>query len=311
MDSRPSSVGEVKSRLKAQKQVSYRMIVIQPPKSGWFLHTLLIDVPPAGLEAPYNTPFSYDYDDVRALAGHVTGEQAALWLREGQKVIQVTDPLNATRTYESIGTPTLSAPEAQGGAIWTHYPSRTQQSLPPMLWPHTQYRLSTQGSQGAGQFHRRLLIADGCPFFPQFEDLVGELIYGVARTSPSDPQFVNASTVSPSVTVRIAETKGWIDHIDVSPAEIRVAVKGDDLEGAHLQVSGGPTFHREVALPNNSSAGDAEARHLNVPLPVDPLPELWVVLSRGHSWLDYRVFPTQYLRQNGRGQKGACIVPFE
>ena len=289
MDSGPISIGEVKSLLKAQKRASFRMVVIQPPMSARFLHTLLIDVPPTGSEAPYNTSFSYDYGDVLALAGDVSGEEAGQWLREGGKVIAVKDPLDATRTYE-MGSLRLSATEAApGGATRTRYPSRAQQAFPLMRWPHTQYSFPIQGSQRATEFHRRLLIADGCPFFPRLEDVVGELIYGVAGTSPSVPQFANEV-----ITVRIAEAKGWIDQIVVSPTSLRVAVKGDDLEGVRLQVSGGPTFHREVELPCISSAGDDEARHVDVPLLVDPLPELWVVLSRGNSWLDYRVFPTQW-----------------
>ncbi len=288
--------------LAAQDCVSYRMVCVQPPRSSWLIHAMVVDVLPA--DAAHPSAFSYEYRDVHALGGQVTGAAIVTILQKGGKLVNVSHPLAPDVTY-SFGMPSLADTDAAGGLTWYRFPSRSSESIMPLLWPHTRYELPIQNYSRV-QVPRHLLINEGCPFFPDVESLIADRIYGVPR------EHVPGTRLSdPAIVVRVADARSWLDRVAVSTSSILVSVRGADLHDVRLHTSGVATVEPEIDLGRDdggAQVGQGEQRSITLPLVGEAPPSFQLLLAHKADWRDYRVVPTQWLPFHDR-EPGVTISP--
>lgn len=289
MDMGQGTVADLVTPLATHAHVAYRMVLVQPPAHPWYLHTALIDVLPPDAPALHALPFSYDYRDARALGGQMAGADARALLQHSGKMAQISDAVDTTRRHD------LAIPEIAPSLQWFKFPSHVRERILPLPWPHTRFDLVLPhaASSPVTQVRRPFLIAEGCPFFPDLETLVADLIYGVARDHLRGRQLFD-----PSIRLRVADARSWLDQVEVSPSSVRVSVRGTDLQGVHLHLSGAPGVRAETNVQQAESAthpNGGEVRLLTLPIVGELAPSLWVLLARGTEWHDYRAVLTEWV----------------
>ncbi len=156
------SIEHLIARLSPLPSLSYRIVLVQPPTGSQLLHTLLVDALPANAHGSREEPFSYHYRDVHALGGQISGVDIANFLQRGKKMVTLADPVDSTVSY-TFGMPPLVDPQAAGGLAWYRFPSRSRESIAPLLWPHTRYAPFIQDTLSylGNQIPRHLLINEG------------------------------------------------------------------------------------------------------------------------------------------------------
>ncbi len=81
------------------------------------------------------------------------------------------------------------------------------------------------------------------------------------------------------ILIRQASTDAWIEHVHFSPSSLSVQVEGSQFLNIFLQVQAPPYPPFERTIESSGS--------VDCPLP-DGIPEqVWIVLLREHTWLDY------------------------
>src|SRR5205823_3114978 len=101
-------------------------------------------------------------------------------------------------------------------------------------WPYTQFEIPLE-VRATYRPDGPFIGARGCPSYPSFHDLVSDLVYGVRQRSSTLMQLE-----SQAVTVRVAQTEAWIDHIVLSPGALVITMVGSHIRGARLEVKGAP-----------------------------------------------------------------------
>ncbi len=248
---------ELAEKLKAVRQASFKM-VLQNKEGHWLLHTLIVDVLPE--ESRPNSPkYCYDYGLVAFIAGIVPGTDIASWL------------LNQSGKIDGYDFQyTIQLDVTQSNIIWTQQPSYASTRLPKIAFPFTQYELP-QPSNVWG-LPSGILVNDHCPFFPNVQHAISQLMYEV-----TDPSQLGAT--HQAYFVRFVHDEARIQHIEISPLLLSIDVNGTNLAKTRCQISGPPelTFEIEVSHP----------QRVDCPLPQGMPPDVWIVLSRGNEWLDY------------------------
>ncbi len=254
------SVVELVEKLKDVPTVSFRM-VLQDKQGQWLLHTLVVDVLPDELRK--NTPqYHYDYGSVVFIAGTRSGEEIGQWL------------LHKTGAVEGYSFQYNLQYDVNNAIVnWGRYPRNGVALFGATEYPFTLYNFPpTSNNWGPPS---DFLLGDNCPFFPTFQSALSQLIYGVNWT-PSTYQNVDTNE---AVRIRFTYMTARIQHVEISPAQLAVTVDGIDFTNAQLQISNASTtlLTQHVSQPGIIAC----------PLPDCLPPETWVVLSRGHGWLDY------------------------
>jgi len=144
-----------------------------------------------------------------------------------------------------------------------------------VLWPYTRFEVTITSANYYSQQDQAFLISEGCPFFPNFQMALFALLYGHATEWD---QAQNRSQQG-KILIRQASTDAWIEHVHFSPSSLSVQVEGSQFLNIFLQVQAPPYPPFERTIESSGS--------VDCPLP-DGIPEqVWIVLLREHTWLDY------------------------
>lgn len=266
----------VAAQLAREPSVAFR-IALEKQEETWRLHTLLLDAFPTkpGEAVPI---FTYLYDQAAFLAGTIAGEVAATWL--------------TTRTIQLSGMgpegseDTIPIPPLQEHVTWQRYPRNTYYGYTRVPWPHTRYELPWP-IRTTYTRSQAFLVSDACPFFPNFQAALYDLVYG-----GTDPGERGRMSAEESCIVRIAHPEAWLEHIHISATALTITVAGIETEGAVLEISGPPTVRWKQQITSEGTV----TYPLSTPLP----DEWWVMLSRGSRWLDYYQHYARYSAWSGK-----------
>lgn len=174
----------------------------------------------------------------------------------------------------SFQIPDLPEQTTQVGKYPSH--ASTSEFSIPVPWPYTRFEVTITSVHYSPQQEQTFLISEGCPFFPSFQTALFSLLY-YGHTSEWD-QAPNRS-LQGKLLIRLALADAWIEHIHFSPSSLSLQIEGSQFQGTFLQIQAPPLPPFEQPIVNSGS--------INCFLP-DGIPErVWIVLSRGHTWLDY------------------------
>ena len=258
METGQITITELLEKIKSIKTVSYRLVMLRDEK-GLVLRTMVIEALPKLRSATWSL---YNYGDVIFITGKTSGANASNWLRRQKGKVK--------GVYFQI-------PPLQLTANFRRSPSYMRYGFSSIAIPYTQYLVNS--SQSSPQDPReRFLIADGCPFFPDFQTAAIKLLYGVDRNTG---QGLSGEVV----TVNLAQDEAWIEHIHLSATSISVLVKGNKVSGTRLEIGGAVDWRFDKDLRRQG--------RVTCPLPKGLPSKLWIVVSRGSRWLDYRELAQQ------------------
>lgn len=254
------SVVELVEKFKDVPNVLFRM-VLQDKQGQWLLHTLVVDVLPDELQKDV-PQYHYDYGSVVFIAGMCPGREIGKWLLDKEGIVE------GYRFQYNLQYDVNNAI-----VNWNRSPRNGVALFGATEYPFTLYNVPSSSNNWGPPSD--FLIGDKCPFFPTFQSALSRLIYGVNET-PGTYQRVDTNE---SVRVRFTHTTARIQHIEISPTQLAVTVDSTDLANIQLQISSSSTT---LLTQHISQPGTIE-----YPLPDGLPPETWVMLSRGHDWLDY------------------------
>jgi len=247
--------------------------------SSWNLHALLVEAFPQPSNGRSSQPFVCVYDHVVVIAGRATGQEIGYWLIRRCGEVTIGEGTEGSRTYSFTMPPILSPdlPTIHSHQIASHltYGAAT------VPWPYMQYEISLE-VRATGRPEGPLIGLGECRSFPDFHALVSELVYGVKRRSSGFMQLE-----SEAVTVRVAQTTAWIDHILLSPGVLTVTVVGSEVRGARLEVKGSPDLSITTMLDQGIEQIDVDLQSVRLDFSMPEVPtDLWIFLSRDGAWLD-------------------------
>lgn len=287
MDSGYINLAELATRLETAPTVCFRM-ALKNPDGQWRLHTLMLDTLPEDAQEEWPT-FTYNYGRAAFLAGTVTGDQAADWLRSqaGQASSSGAQPT----TYD------FQIPQWHENVNWRKYRSYQPYDLTALRWPYVRYEVYYPNAHNFQESDTDLLVSAGCPFFPNLQIALAQLVYGAKDWDSSQ----NLSSGEKAI-VRIAQTEAWIQGIHISPAALTVTVAGTNTPGTRLEVVGPPERLFDEVLKQEGP--------VTCPLPKGPPSRLWITLSRDKEWLDYYEWDQRWAWMN-RQQSNVTFEPPE
>lgn len=264
---------EIIDTLRSVEDVSVRLALRDPGGLGQerVLSALVVDALP---EMPSYTWSVYQYDSLTFLNAKVSGKELQNWFNEAE---------------ESVGDlqgHKFKIPKLER-SIWKDwFPSRTDSSYFSVCkWPHSVFRLSLANYEKDDW--PSMLIGNDCPFFPDYDSAVLSLLFEQPYKYGSPPLF---SPLHGIVCVRFAYAEAWIESIHFRPTSLSISVVGDNVEGTQLQIFFPPSVRIYKQL---SQCGE-----LVFPLQHGMPDDLWIVLSRGMSLLDYRFFKQNDYQRN-------------
>jgi Schlafen, AlbA_2 len=136
------------------------------------------------------------------------------------------------------------------------------------------FEVTISSTPSSVQQDQGFLISEGCPLFPNFQTALFALVYG--HTTQWDQ--AQQRSQQGKILIRLAQTDAWIEHIHISPISLSVQIEGSQLQGTFLQVQAPPYPPFEQTIEKSGT--------IECPLP-DGMPrQVWIVLSREHTWLD-------------------------
>jgi Schlafen, AlbA_2 len=275
---RQTTLIEVADQFTTRDAVYCRIAAQRTDDGMWRVKNLVLDViPKACLDASEQpatdreTPsFCYDYGRFVFAAGWVTMGQVDRWFLDPSpqslKLKGQTGDINASKLM-------FVFPKLQDVVSVMRYPSHVPDGFSVMPWPHTVFALNILPTMPVADDYD-FLVAENCPFFPDYRSAALYLIYGMQDTDRG-----RTIQVQDTIVIRKAEGEGWIKEVLVSPAAITVAVDGTRLRPSHLKVTG---------LPD--AVSDHKVTHpgrFAVPLTQGLTSQVWIVLAQGTNWLDY------------------------
>lgn len=269
--------------------VYFRMVLKQGNAGVYNAHRLLVEVLRQGVDARTHRPFRYDYGRVVALGGVESGDVIAGWLRQGRGRATARRIMPNDAAYD-ITLPLSEQPEALTTVTWRMYPSQSRYGDTVMPLPYTEHHVLTSVRHPLPE--DGFFIAPDCPFFPTFQDLVAELVYGIRQNHPTYNDLVNEG-----ISVRIPSTEGWIEHVRLGPTSLSITVKGTSVRDLRVEVSGAPYLRATLPLQHMLSgyvAKGFQEAEATVDVPTGIPPTLWIVVSHGSRCLDYRHLDAQW-----------------
>src|SRR5260370_5873917 len=121
---------------------------------------------------------------------------------------------------------------------------------------------------------RGFLVSDVYPFFQDYRTALLKLVYQVDNID----SYVNSSP-SPLVVVKLANTGAWLRQIAITPTVIRVIVDGNQVSDSQIIFSDSGQLYFEQKL--------SKTELVECPLPDGVPTQLYIMLVRGNTWLDY------------------------
>lgn len=231
-------------------------------EATWSLNTLVIEAFPHALQEP-SPSYCYNYGRYIFCAGEVSGAEASSWILHRQ----------GTFHGLSFQIPELPEQTTMVGRYPSHAPADEFATIVP--WPYTRFEVSITSVNYQPQQDQAFLISKGCPFFPSFQVALFALLYG----HPAEWGQAQNRSQQGKILIRQAQTDAWIAHVHFSPAAVSVQVEGFRFQDAFLQVQAPPAPPFEQVIEGSGT--------IDCPLP-DGIPQqVWVALSRQHTWLDY------------------------
>lgn len=245
------SLNELAVELDSRTRVGYRLM-LRRSSATWTLKAMMAD---AG--AVTTLPFNYNYGDVAFIGGTTGGSRVSSWLRK------LKGKANNFR---------FDIPKLQENVFSDRYPSHTSRDIFFTLpQPYSIHRISISGRADYRHDYQPLVKAE-CPSFPSLGAAAYKLLY--------ERKYEPGQREPDDIIVRIAHTEAWIDLVHLHPSGVFITVSGTKVSGARLEVSAEPNARFELMLRK------AGVRRFSFP---PGLPShLFIILSRGDRWLDYR-----------------------
>jgi hypothetical protein len=245
------SLDDLVRELVERPRVSYRLM-LRKRDNVWTLQAMMVDA-----AAWAHPPFVHDYGHVAFVGGVTAGSRVSSWL---------------LKLKGRAGGFSFVIPKLQENVFSDRYPSHTRRdiflSLP---HPFSINRIYISGKTEYQQEYKPLVRA-GHPSFPSLGAASARLLYGL--------QHEPGNREPDDIIVRVAHTEAWIDLVHLHLSALSVTVAGTHVSGTRLEVSAEPLERFEVKLRKVGTR--------RFPLPEGIPPRLFVILSRGDRWLDYR-----------------------
>lgn len=263
MESGHKSLGELRSHLRSTDgQALVRVAADAGLQTVWYVD--VVAGPPA--EPPGWQEQVWRYADALFIADSVPSATLAAALNsESGGII-------ALAGYE------IPFPALQEQASWQRKPSRARYESVVMPWPISEYSLHAAPSPDqafANQPVQGFLIGDDpdCPSFPFYDRAFRAFFYGDFSPAPTH------GGRSELALVRVADDRGWIERVRVTPASLEIDLGGTQAKGARVELN---------SATQRAVVRAAEGLRVSIPLP-EGLPRgAWLYLSREREWLDYR-----------------------
>ena len=237
-------------------------------EATWNLNTLAIDGFPYPLQEPYPS-YCYNYGRYAFCSGEVSGAEASSWLQRQQGQVQGL----------AFQVPQLQQ-ETQIGKYPSHAPA--SEFSTPVPWPYMRFEITIRSDSTSAQQDQGFLISEGCPFFPNFKTALYALLYGHTTAWDRAQQQVQGG----KILIRLAQTDAWIERVHIAPASLSIQIAGSQLHSTFLQVQAPPYPAFEQAIRESST--------IDYPLP-DGIPgQVWITVSRDHTWLDHLVLDQRW-----------------
>jgi hypothetical protein len=263
------SLDDLVRELGERPRVSYRLM-LRKRDNAWTLQAMMVDA-----AARAHPPFVHDYGHVAFVGGIIVGSRVSSWL---------------LKLKGQAGGFRFVIPKLQENVFSDRYPSNTRRdiflSIPP---PFSIHRIYISGKTEY-QHDYRPLVRAGHPSFPSLGAASARLLYGL--------QHEPGNREPDDIIVRVAHTEAWIELVHLHLSAVSVTVAGTHVSGTRLEVSAEPLERFEVKL--------RKAGTRRFPLPEGIPPRLFVILSRGDRWLDYRELD---LRGNAAVGENVVIDP--
>lgn len=245
------SLIQLANDLESRTRVSYRLM-LRKADDKWTLQAMIAD---AGTEAP--SKYIYDYGRVAFIGGVTRGVRVSSWL---------------LKLKGKAGNFSFLIPKLQENIFSDRYPSHISRDIFLRLpQPFSLNRIHISGKAQYGHDNDPL-VKDGCPSFPTLAAAAEQLLY--------DRQYESGRGEPEDIIVRIAHTEAWIELVHLMPSAVSITIAGTDVRGARLEVGADPTARFDLRLRKSGMR--------RFPLPRGLPQRLFIVLSRGDRWLDYR-----------------------
>ena len=136
--------------------------------------------------------------------------------------------------------------------------------------PFSIYEISHSDSNAVRETYEPL-VKEGLPSFPSLIAAAYYYVFGMEHRP--------GTRIPGTLTFCIGHRECWLEKIHLRSSSIKVEINGIKVKGARLEIRAGMK-HCETILQKSGSK--------TVSLP-EGLPEsIWIALTRGDSWLDYR-----------------------
>ncbi len=263
MDTGYADLSELLQQLEHTTALRYRLALLRE-NTDWKVHTLIIEDDIAEDKTKLAT-FNYDYQFACFSAGSVDHKTVRQWLSQREGELQFPGNTDSTRKF------TLQ-PFA-GQVNWQRHHSHASVDFKSSPWPITRYEVTGVGSFMTST-DRGFLVSDVYPFFQDYRTALLKLVYQVDNID----SYVNSSP-SPLVVVKLANTGAWLRQIAITPTVIRVIVDGNQVSDSQIIFSDSGQLYFEQKL--------SKTEVVECPLPDGVPTQLYIMLVRGNTWLDY------------------------
>lgn len=210
----------------------------------------------SGVAPPRWSARRWAYDEALFWSFETDGPTLSAWLQAGE----------IAKDDVAIKLPIV--PNGQRVQWHRQASQRPYAGLETLLWPVTSYKLASQPlatDPGAGS-----LIGDG-PSFVRFPEAVASFF-----CFPLGP---GGSVDHMAPTFQRQDMSGRISKVHLASAEIEVALEGQHLDGATVELAS--------SAPGPTQALSADSQQVvRFPLPQGVPPGAWIVLKRGSEWID-------------------------
>lgn len=200
----------------------------------------------------------YNYDSTVFVTGVTSSDRLCTWLEDGkgelEGVVFMISPLE-----QKIGQTRLPS----------HFRLSSVYDIP---LPHSRFTINEAVRSERPISDSRPLVSQGAPSFPDLISAAYALLYGKTRLPGQE--------LIHDIVIRIPDATAWIDRLQLSANSLNVMVRGKWAEGVRFEIRGDNNLYFEHMLL-------AEGVY-TFPLPYGMPARLWLMLSMGDRWLDYR-----------------------
>lgn len=246
------NISDLARELAERRRVSYRLM-LRRSDDTWTLQAMMVDA-----AAKAHPPLVYDYGHVAFVGGTTAGSRISSWLK---------------KLKGKVGNFSFVIPKLQNNVFSDRYSSHTSRSTFLALpQPFSVHRIFISGHSEYKHDYEPLVKA-GCPSFRDLGDAAAShLLYGLPH--------VRGNREPDDIIVRVAHIEAWIELVHLHQSAVSITVTGTHINGTRLEISGEPFERFEVKLRKPG------VRRFSFPRGLPQ--QLFIILSRGDRWLDYR-----------------------